>query len=77
MHNMQESVKNIYKMPNRTKQMDMCSICTLFITNMISVYIIDVLLKHNGFFEVYKFVMDWFIHEMLCFYDNFIGLPVV
>lgn len=55
---MQESVKNIYKMPNRTKQMDMCSICTLFITNMISVYIIDVLLKHNGFFEVYKFVMD-------------------
>lgn len=39
MHNMQESVKNICKMPNRMKQMDMFSIYTLFITNMISVYI--------------------------------------
>lgn len=32
-------LKNIYKMLNRIKQMDMCSVCTLLITNMISVYI--------------------------------------
>lgn len=38
--------------------MDVCSVCTLLITNVISVYIIDVLLKHSRFFKVYKFIMN-------------------
>lgn len=49
MHNIQERLflsvacaalkKNIYEMPNRTKQMDMCRICRLFITIVISAII--------------------------------------